>query len=326
MGLFQNTTFREKVLLLRVGIAAVIGVPLAIIVLVNVGRLQKNHEPETERPKNHSQLQVQLRSEDSNSRNQALTELATLRPITTDIFVAVVARLGDHVPEVRRNAADTLSKIATIALPRKNDWPELLETLTKALNDVDLKVVGVATDMLPQIGPSAKAALPELRKQLKSAVLTTRLAAAGTIIRIDKDTYAELSPMLRDNLVVDSVSREDAAKITGKLGESAKDMGPALLQLLNDDSDPSVRVQAGIAFTKVAPGDARKAVPGLVELVASLDKQTGGKLKMPKLGGNSGGPVVISLEALKSPLAKVRVSAVELIRELDMDAAEKIDR
>lgn len=137
--------------------------------------------------------------------------------------------------------------------------------LTESLKNKDSKVRVAAAQMLADIGPAAKAAVPNLLEQaLHDPVLYAGTTASGALRTIDlaaaRQVMTAYLPALNDG---DVQVRRKACAMLESLGPAAKPAVPALSNMLND-TDERVRTYAvgaigsiGIPATLVIPALAK---------------------------------------------------------------------
>ena len=128
-----------------------------------------------------------------------------------------------------------------------------------------------AAQVLIDLGPVAKFAVPALREQLKeekNSVNRVKLAEALWII--DKPPARSLLPVLLEALAdKDATARANAANVLGQLGSGARSAVPALAKLLQD-KELTVRIATALALGEMGPA-AKEAVPALVDTLRSDD-------------------------------------------------------
>jgi len=117
--------------------------------------------------------------------------------------------------------------------------------MTAALKHPDSKIRAAAAQMLADIGPAARPAVPELLNQaLHDPVLYAGTTAAGALPKIDlaaaRQVMAAYVPALHD---ADTDNRREACAMLGSLGPVAKPAVPALGAAL-DDPQETVRMHA----------------------------------------------------------------------------------
>ena len=137
--------------------------------------------------------------------------------------------------------------------------------MTAALKDSDSKVRVAAAQMLAEIGPAAKPAVPELLNQaLHDPVLYAGTTAGGALRKIDlgaaRQVMTAFLPALND---ADVQTRRTACAMLESLGPVAKPAVPALIAAL-DDAHETVRMHAvgalgeiGIPATLIIPALAK---------------------------------------------------------------------
>jgi HEAT repeat protein len=150
------------------------------------------------------------------------------------------------------------------------DQPPAFDGL-KALKHSDADVRLNAAQLLCDLGPVAKFAIPALREQLKEEKNTiVRVKVAEALWKIEKPPARVLVPALLEALNdIEPAARANAANVIGQLGAGAKSAVPNLAKLLQD-KDLTVRVDATLALGEIGPA-AKAAVPSLLVTLKSDD-------------------------------------------------------
>jgi len=125
-----------------------------------------------------------------------------------------------------------------------------------------------AAFVLGDIGPAAKAGIPDLVALLDAKNAKIRGWAAYVLGKIGPDAY-EAVPKLLDCLK-DEAIRGRAVEALGEIGADATDVVPALIELLKDENN-SVQRSAIVCLGNFG-GAAREAVPLLFPLLKAEDK------------------------------------------------------
>src|SRR5690606_21351359 len=114
-----------------------------------------------------------------------------------------------------------------------------------------------ATYALGAIGPEAKDALPEIRKNLTSRDEKLRLLSVWALVHVapeDKAVVDAVRPILIAGLSHEEpLVRYEAAKTIGMLGSAMQDAAPRLKEVAESDSVPQVRDAANAALQKLQP-------------------------------------------------------------------------
>ena len=168
---------------------------------------------------------------------------------------ALVDSLFDESVEVRRTAAEAISKIGRRAI-------SAIPALTRSLKDEDEHVRQFAASALANFGPAAKPALPGLIEAIeKNKTPETRRPFLDTIGAIGAEA-ADAVPFLIRMLSDESDPiREHAIRAIGAIGPPAKNAVPALIYLAKGSKRE--RYGAMAALGKIGP-DAKEAIPLLV--------------------------------------------------------------
>jgi HEAT repeat protein len=235
--------------------------------------------------------------------------------------------------------------------------PEAAEAMAGLLDTGDSATRVMACQVLAQIGPAAKAAVPRLGDAVKGKDAAVRLAAIEALVQIGPDA-ADGAAALLD--VLPGADRGLRQRLLGALGEirpDPKKVTPTLTGLLKDP-DPVTRGQAAAALWQVersgkevlsvlldllkdpkngAPNlaldalsrmgdDAREAVPAMAEQLRS-GQQGVNFLAVSALGrmGPTARPVAGKVAALLKGAGPGEASAVcEALRSIGGDAADVV--
>lgn len=148
---------------------------------------------------------------------------------------------------------------------------EVAELVGK-LRDADSDVRRAAAKGLAELGPEARAAVPDLGKALRDRDLFVRRFAAEALGKIGPDASAAIPAL---GLAMSDERKEVQIAAADALGRLGKDAIPALIAALKDpNKDPAVRRLAAQGLSRSGP-QARGAVPVLSNLLT-------GKLSSPK--------------------------------------------
>jgi HEAT repeat protein len=182
-----------------------------------------------------------------------------------------------------------------------------LEAWLSDLDDRDVLVREEAVEVLAQMGPAARAALPRLKKLAAAPNRSLRTRAALALWRIGGDpkpAVAALTETLRDS---GTAARREALVALARLGAEAAPAAGAVLDLLDND-DANVRTEASTALTRMG----RAALP---ELLRALQG------KEVRLRRSAAGLLVNSLSQALAPEDLPPLTA----RLKDEDLAVRVD-
>jgi HEAT repeat protein/pectate lyase len=224
-------------------------------------------------------LKVLREDENDGVRGEAMTALSRMS-LTDATFVTAFIRAGsDSNVVVRRMATEALGRAGEHAA---HAVPVLVKLLHDA-NDVNCQF-GAAW-ALSQVGPTAKAAVPDL------------VAALGSV---DGRVYGQAAETLRG------------------LGENAV---PGLRNGLAS-SDPHVRLQAALTLRRIGP-PARPACPDLVRCAADKNPavRLGAARALGRIGTGSADAVTALTRRLTDDAWQVRWAAAKSLGELGPEAA-----
>ncbi|MEM9265518.1 MAG: HEAT repeat domain-containing protein [Cyanobacteria bacterium P01_F01_bin.13] len=182
--------------------------------------------------------------------------------------------------------------------------PTLLTLFKLGTADIQSQALNALID----IGPEAKAAIPDLTTTLyeeKGDILLQVPYAIGTIGQ--EDTV----PILVETLNHPNVDvREEAASALGDIGPAAQSAVPALRDTLQNSQ---MRNAVARALGDIGPG-ATAAVPDLIVLLADSEADNAAITALGRIGR---GAVPELINALISPNAVVRQGAVDALRRMD---------
>lgn len=140
------------------------------------------------------------------------------------------------------------------------------------LRDKDSDARRAAAKDLAELGPEARAAVPELTKALRDRDLFVRRFAAEALGKIGPEAKASIPALA---LAMSDERKEVQIAATTALGQIGKDSIPALIAALKDpNKDPAVRRLAAQGLGK-AGAPARGAVSVLSDILT-------GRIKTPK--------------------------------------------
>ncbi len=186
--------------------------------------------------------------------------------------------LDDRASFVREAAAQVLAQIGPEA-------KMAVPVLTKMLGNKDWKIRHRAVRALGKIGPEAKPAVPALTKMLNDKDWNIRYAVADALGKIGpeaKTAVPVLTEMLGDN---EWNIRYAAAGALGKIGPAAAAAVPALAELLRD-YDSEVSAAAFEALIGIGP-DSKAAMPALIKSLKERDKRSNRALRCWRIWGRT---------------------------------------
>lgn len=165
--------------------------------------------------------------------------LVILRRLGPDGVAPFAAGLADKKPEVRLATIGTLAKIG---------GAPAAAALMPCLRDKTRAVRARAAEVMGDLGPLARDAVPDLIEILKEEYPTARAAAVKALVKIGKASVPELVKTLKntDNAAV----RSDVIKTLGQLGPDAKD-AVATLKELQPTLDSNMQLEVKDALNKI---------------------------------------------------------------------------
>jgi HEAT repeat protein len=157
---------------------------------------------------------------------------------------------------VQRGAFDVLEEIGPEARPAIPRLIEMLDHKNRFLREAAAKVLGL-------IGPAAEAAIPGLEKALGDPETSTRIEAATALWRIAHTQVAVVALSAEARKIADS-SSTFAATALGEIGPQAESCVPALMEALGQESIFGKAIAAQ-ALGRIGP-KAKAAIPRLIEI------------------------------------------------------------
>lgn len=267
---------------------------------------------------------AELRDPSSLVRAQAALALAELGPAAREAEAALTQASRDPDPEVRYAAVVALGAIVP-------EGKAAIDGMARALVDDDWFVRLAAAQALQNLGERAKPAIPALvdalgaRDPIKDFRPVRCGAAMVALSRIDPgakqlDGAFKLivGKLLEDERQGSFGARATGARLLGECGAAALPTVPALVKLLKDP-DGDVRVAAGEALLKIAPGPQGGAgLAALTEALKSPDLLV--RRRAAEALGGRGAQARDALSALKAavqdPEPEVRQAAQEAVRRI----------
>lgn len=270
-----------------------------------------------------------LKDEDPRVRFVATRALANYHPNAREAVPALtgalkgsavaslVQALNDDFRNVRIQAARALWQLdrhprAILALAA-----ELEEIVGKDAEEpqqesVDAGIRASILDLLRNIGPEAKPAIPALARVLADQGWADRWQAASILEGIGRDSKVALPALVVALHDSDWNTRAAAASALGALGPDAKGTGFALQKRLKDQNT-TVRLQAATALWKIDEDTA--VIPALVEILKDKNESVrqSACMALGRIGARAK-PAVPALAALLAdPQETVRLSAAQAL-------------
>ncbi len=156
----------------------------------------------------------------------------------------LIQALGDEEHGVRWGAIESLGERG----------PEAVSLLIKALGDEHEDIRSGAASALGQIGPEAKETVPALIGALRDEEWSVRMSAASALGKLgsEEGVIPALIQALEDE---EWLVRGAAAGALETIGSEAKETVPALIQLLGDEEESTVRWDAVDALEAITGQD-----------------------------------------------------------------------
>ena len=194
-------------------------------------------------------------------------------------------------------------------------------SLIRSLENPDPPKRSRAAEVLGEVGPDAKAAIPYLVKLLKDKDDGVRRNSAQAILQIGSLTQGDLPGLvvaIKDSNADVRVSVISAIK---QMGSEADVAVPALIEALHDPQTP-VRIQAAKALGAMG-GYAKGAIPALAKALEgdkSPDMRAESVLALAKMGPDARAALPSLELALKDPNLDVRLGILAAIQSIGPDA------
>jgi HEAT repeat protein len=242
----------------------------------------------------------------------AHSALESIGPSGNWALPQLIEKLSDEDPGDRGIAAFAIGCIGPKA---KEAVPNLIESLEDDHHGVRAETARA----LGKIGPTAKAAVPALVETTKDEQAWVRIWASDAIWRIDRDPRA--MPVLIDGLKSHYASSTRAAGALGRIGPSAKEAVPALIEhCVRFPNDGTSRV----ALERI--GLDIEAVPSLIHALGH-PKLTDGHRELFTMWLKEVGPPAVPqlIEAATSQDLRRSQAAYDALRTIDPEAAAKLD-
>jgi HEAT repeat protein/S1-C subfamily serine protease/DNA-directed RNA polymerase subunit RPC12/RpoP len=225
------------------------------------------------------------------------------------------ALTGHKDPAERARAAQILGEIGPEA---RLAVPELI----KALNDPSDLLRRSAAEALAKTGPPNKQDLALLRQTLKAKTLEGRLYAAAALGNLGADARPAAPDLLEalKEADADTNVRQAAARALGKI--DAREQAQPGLQAALDDADKEVRVAAGEALAALCLASGGN-VPGLLGMLKHKDGEVRAHAAraLAKLGRDAKPALADLIKAVKEDKDKqVLKAALETLAQIGADA------
>jgi len=200
-----------------------------------------------------------LKNEDPQIRQKALTALAMIGPLAKPAKPVLEQLLKDEDPTIRLKSAVTLWKV-------DRHSPAVVPALCGFLKDMDGKIRVQALQSLGQMGPDAGEAAPLLIDLVKDKDEGVRTQASQALMAIGR--YA-VPTMIKGLKHPDKAVRRQSAEMLGKIGYLADDAVPFLKEALQDE-DKLTRFKAAAALWKIQ-GDIDFVLPLWLDGIKDAD-------------------------------------------------------
>lgn len=210
--------------------------------------------------------------------------------------------------EARWRAAELLGEIGP-------DARAAVPALATALLESDPHVRKVAADALGAIHQEPQVAVPALAEMLKTGEC---LDAVKALAKFGPEAHAALPALLDLLKDKDGTVRWQAVYALGKIGPEAKEAVPALLTALRTDEDPLVREHSAESLGQIG-AEAKTVVPALIQALKDPDQRIrrDAARSLGQFGPNALSAIPALTELLKGEkVARVRDAADKALKIL----------
>ncbi len=174
-----------------------------------------------------------------------------------NVVFDLVRTLGNITedPGVRVFAANALGRMGEKA---RNAVPDLV----RALGDERREVRSAASLALGRIG---RPAVPAILEAIKGNSASSRAGAASALGSMGTDAEDVISALIRALKDQDAIVRVEAISALEKSKTTTRPVASALIQVLNEDKDDIVRIDAARVLNKIGTAEAKAAVSRFYE-------------------------------------------------------------
>lgn len=234
-------------------------------------------------------LTGRLRDEaDPSVRRDVVEKLGELGPPAREAVPVLETATQDEDSDVREAASDALARVSP---------EDAVKTLVKNLKASQWQVRCGAAQMLGEMGPAARDAIPALKAATRDDDPNVQAAALDALVKLAPgDAVKPLVPKLNAG---EPPERQIAAQMLGAIGPAAREAIPAL-QKATQDNDSNVQAAALEALVKVSPGDAIK--PLVLKLYHASESP--GREKAAQMLGSMGSAARDAIPALQEAAAR----------------------
>jgi len=277
-----------------------------------------------------------LDDEKTSVRSGAAKALGFVGPAAKEATPQLVARLNDSESEVRQQSAEALSQIGPMALPQLIPALSAPETSTRAGATLALGMIGPAAKDAAQpladlfrretdqeVRASALEALSKLRYEadrfvplllaaLRTDTYGVRHSAANGLLLLTEPEKTVVPPLLDLLQNGDSLAKEQAAHVLGRIGSLAQAAVPLLIEAVSTVGEDPPVFPFSDGLVQIGPA----AAPALIESLESrkIEEVRGGDWRVRCLTaiGESAAPAL--LKSLEAKNATVRFAAIEILK------------
>lgn len=234
-----------------------------------------------------------LGDKDANVRWAAVIALECCGLAPAELVSLLAAALGDPSFNVRGTSLVTLAGLAREHVDCSAAVPQLIRLISTDEREYNR---GLARELLGEIGPAAKAAIPALQEQLNSSNESTMLEAVEALWKIDRRVDESLAAIERQ-LKRRSSHQEKLCDTLVPLGRHAAPLKKYIIEFLNKDGDWDVQWAAADTLGAIAPDD-----PDVIAaLIACLGHKSGivcsgCSRSLSKAGLKAVGPLIEQLQ------------------------------
>jgi len=214
---------------------------------------------------------AKLAREDNSSivRKDAIEALGRIGKSNSEVLDSLQLALGDNDAELRLAAVKTLGSL-------EGFYEERAVIVADALQDEELDVRRNAGSVLSRLDEAVAKVITQLIEALNDPDSIVRIRVLASMQNLDGDTLGVIIDSVAEILLKDEDPdvREEAGKVILEAGPVAASVLPALDTALSDE-ESSVVVTVAVILLELVPEEVNRAIPRLVEILATEDPATG---------------------------------------------------
>jgi HEAT repeat protein len=242
-------------------------------------------------------------------RQQLARARTELRPL--------IEALADQAPALGKAVNDSNLQVRLLARNALEEMGNARNRLRRAA----ASIAGEAPPMSP-MGDLFPQAPPAIKRQEQEPPPRSGDLEEDLLLKSLEKVVHDLAKGLQDP---DPQARLAALDVLETMGKSAMPVGPAIVKAL---SDPNrfVRWSAARTLGKIAPAEAKQAVPILARLLRDpdLDLATAASVALARYGANAAGAVPALIQGIGATDAEMRIAVMRTLEMIGPSAAPAI--